>query len=376
MLTNIHLLAFKCFDSLDLPLSPLTVLSGINGGGKSSVIQSLVLLNQTFQEREWSRSLLLNGGSLALGSASDVINQTMGGRELSIGATALGEKLLWTFRAEDRRALSMELQSLSIDGLSTELSDPVRWLMPPELTDHSNVVACLKRVSWLSAERAGPRELLPLLDPHQHRYVGMRGELAAGLLYWREADPVCESIAVKDEPLTLFHQVRAWMRVFFPGCDFQVSPVDGASVISLRLRSDPRTDFQRPQNVGFGLTQLFPVLVQVLSAREGDIIIVENPEVHLHPSAQQEVGALLARTAARGVQVLVETHSDHVLNGIRLAVKNSALLDPASVSIHFFTRSSDGLPIRISPKIDVEGRLDCLPAGFFDQFDHALMELL
>ena len=60
MLDSLHLASFKCFEALDLPLGKLTVLSGINGGGKSSVIQSLVLLAQTLDEREWSKSLLLS----------------------------------------------------------------------------------------------------------------------------------------------------------------------------------------------------------------------------------------------------------------------------------------------------------------------------
>jgi predicted ATPase len=92
----------------------------------------------------------------------------------------------------------------------------------------------------------------------------------------------------------------------------QVLPIEGASAISLRLRSNAKSDFQRPQNVGFGLTQLFPVLVELLSASPGDIVIVENPEVHLHPKAQQDIGELLALVASCDVQVIVETHSDHV----------------------------------------------------------------
>lgn len=129
------------------------------------------------------------------------------------------------------------------------------------------------------------------------------------------------------------------MQEFFLGCDFRVTPVDGASAVSLCLRSDAKSDFQRPQNVGFGLTQLFPIIVAILAAREGDIILIENPEVHLHPKAQQDVGTLLARVAASGVQVVVETHSDHVLNGVRLAVKSKSIV-PADVAIHFFCPSA------------------------------------
>jgi predicted ATPase len=376
MLDALHLASFKCFESLDLPLGKLTVLSGINGGGKSSVIQSLVLLAQTLHEREWSKSLLLNGPSLTLGSASDVINQTTGRRQLRIGASAGTRKVLWTFSAEDRRAMALELFAVEVNGRSLDLSGAIRWLLPEAEASGCAVVRDLRCISWLSAERTGPRELLPLLDAQHHREVGMRGELAAGLLHWRESDAVPERLLIGGEPPTLFHQVRARMRHFFPGCDLQVLPIDGASAVSLRLRSDAKSDFQRPQNVGFGLTQLFPVLVQVLAARDGDVVIVENPEVHLHPKAQQDIGDLLALVASCGVQVIVETHSDHVLNGIRIGVKGRRSVEPNDVEIHFFSRDADGASRLLSPKIDADGRLDAWPEGFFDQFDQALAALL
>lgn len=376
MLDALHLSSFKCFETLDLPLGKLTVLSGINGGGKSSVIQSLVLLAQTLDEREWSKSLLLNGPSLTLGNASDVINQTTGRRQLGLGASTGGRKVVWTFSAQDRRAMALDLTAVEVNGASLDLSGPIRWLLPEAEAGACAIVQNLRCISWLSAERTGPRELLPLLDAQHHRQVGMRGELAAGLLYWRESDPVAARLLIEGEPPTLFHQVRARMRQFFPGCDLQVLPIEGASAVSLRLRSNAKSDFQRPQNVGFGLTQLFPVLVELLAASAGDVVIVENPEVHLHPKAQQDIGELLALVASCGVQVIVETHSDHVLNGVRLAVKGRGAVAPSEVEIHFFSRDSDGASRRVSPKIDADGRLDAWPDGFFDQFDQALAALL
>ena len=190
MLDALHLASFKCFETLDLPLGTLTVLSGINGGGKSSVIQSLVLLAQTLDEREWSKSLLLNGPSLTLGNASDVINQTTGRRQLSLGASAGKRKVVWTFRARDRRAMALDLSAVEVDGDALDLSGPIRWLLPEAEASDCAIVKHLRSISWLSAERTGPRELLPLLDAEHHRRVGMRGELAAGLLHWRDRKSV------------------------------------------------------------------------------------------------------------------------------------------------------------------------------------------
>ena len=75
MLTQIDLRYFKCFTLLRLPLCPLTLLSGANASGKSSVLQALVLLHQTMREHEWSSRLMLNGAAVRLGTVADVIDQ-------------------------------------------------------------------------------------------------------------------------------------------------------------------------------------------------------------------------------------------------------------------------------------------------------------
>jgi predicted ATPase len=141
------------------------------------------------------------------------------------------------------------------------------------------------------------------------------------------------------------------------------------------FRSHANSDFQRPQNVGFGLTQIFPIIVALLAAQVGDMLLIENPEVHLHPRAQQDIGTLIARVAASGVQCIVETHSDHVLNGIRLAVKKG-IAWPEDIAIHFFSQDEKGETSVLSPHVDMSGRLDAWPEGFFDQFDSALSQLL
>lgn len=376
MLNELHIENFKCFEKITLPLRPLTLLTGMNGGGKSSVIQSLILLAHTVSKREWSDDLLLDGPELALGSAADVLNQRAASRNLAIGASTDNNRIKWTFRVEDRRALSVGLSSMEVDGQNVPLVPPLRSLLPSTWSGSRSVVDTMRRMSWITAERTGPRELLPLRDPASHVQVGSRGELAAGLLHWREDTEVRTELLVEGLPPTLFHQVRARMQEFFPGCDLRVSPIDGASAVSLRLRSDQRSEFQRPQNVGFGLTQLFPIIVAVLAASKDDCLLIENPEVHLHPRAQQHIGWLLTIAAASGVQIIVETHSDHVLNGLRLATKQRRIR-PDHVAIHFFTPAPEGESVQPnSPTLDADGRLSHWPEGFFDQFDVALSELL
>ena len=120
------------------------------------------------------------------------------------------------------------------------------------------------------------------------------------------------------------------------------------------------------------MTQVLPVVVAALSASKDDLLLIENPEVHLHPAGQAVMGAFLAKVAVAGVQVILETHSDHVLNGIRRAVKDGVLL-PEDVALHFFRlrreEESDGAAQVQTPILDRDGNVDTWPEGFFDQFD-------
>ena len=141
-----------------------------------------------------------------------------------------------------------------------------------------------------------------------------------------------------------------------------------ANGVTLGIRTSDATDFHRPQHVGFGLSHVLPILVAALVARVGDMLLIENPEVHLHPAGQALMGRFLAEVAASGVQVILETHSDHVLNGARRAVRD-AVVSPADVVLHFFRdRNLDGDQV-VSPRVDVRGNVDFWPEGFFDQFD-------
>jgi predicted ATPase len=138
------------------------------------------------------------------------------------------------------------------------------------------------------------------------------------------------------------------------------------------------TNEYRATNVGFGLSYTLPILIGILSARPGGLLLIENPEAHLHPRAQVCLARMLALAAAAGVQVIVETHSDHVLNGIRLAVHDGEL--PAeSACIHFFERRTTETGTRsvcTSPTLDGDGRLDPWPSGFFDEMEVSLARLL
>ena len=376
MLTQIDLQHFKCFERLRLPLCPLTLLSGANASGKSSAMQALVLLHQTMREHEWSSRLMLNGAAVRLGGAADVIDRVHGDRGFGIALEdSDGAWFQWEFEGE-RNAMSMSVQKTlgrTGDGArwNADATGPLRYLLPAPASDHP-LIDRLRGLTYLTAERLGPREHYAFDDPQLTPVVGPRGEYAVSVLHSGRDARVPESLAIQNVPPTRFRQAGARMERFFPGCVLAIDRVPRANAVTLGIRVSSGTDFLRPVHTGFGLTQVLPIVVAALSAAEGDLLLVENPEVHLHPAGQATMGEFMAEVAAAGVQVIIETHSDHVLNGVRRAVKERTL-PGHDVALYFFRPrrgdAADGEAQVYTPGMKADGNIDSWPEGFFDQFD-------
>lgn len=379
MLRQIDLQRFKCFEKLQLPLCPMTLLSGVNASGKSSVMQALALLHQTMREHEWSQRLVLNGTAVHLGAAADVIDQIHGHDDCGITLLDGDEaRFQWEFKGE-HAALSMAVSrahgvSAAGKGWDVDGSGSFHYLLPTSLGSQP-LTARLCNLTYLTAERLGPKEYYPLGDPQLRPVVGSRGEYAVSVLYFGSDEDVPEKMVIKTSPPTpptRFQQVEARMASFFPGCVLDIEKIPRTNAVTLGVRTSSDMDFHRPVHAGFGLTQVLPIVIAILSARKDDLLLIENPEVHLHPAGQAAIGRFLAEAAAAGVQVIIETHSDHVLNGIRRAVKRG-VLPGEDVALHFFRpRRGDQKESKSqvqSPNLDNNGNIDDWPDGFFDQFD-------
>jgi predicted ATPase len=388
MLNQIKIEHFKCFESLRLPLAPLTLLSGLNAAGKSTILQALSLLHQTALESEWNTTLILNGGTVTLGSAGDVIDKISGRNQFSIGLATDHYECTWEMQADTRLELAVPIHRITWreaqnwDPISLRLEghgQRIYRLLPEEIWSKSNQAKQLSltliRLAYVSADRIGPRETYVATTPDQQTSVGPRGEYTPWFLYhFAERQPL-EGLLLNDAPPTLLRQVEAWLQRFFPGASITVEPVHGANLMLMGLRTSAATDYHRPQNVGYGITHVLPILAACLGAQATDVLLIENPESHLHPAGQSAIGRFLAMSAASGVQVIMETHSDHVLNGVRRAVKEQ-IIPADSVSIHYFTPRDEDRGQVTSPLIDGNGILDHWPPGFFDQFDQDTSALI
>ena len=295
MLTRLELRSFKCFELLRLPLAPLTLLTGLNASGKSSVLQAIVLLHQTMREHEWSTRLVLNGAGVRLGTVSDVA-----GRDAFEIALEDDQRVYhWGFGG-DRRDMSMEVRSVTADGRTFEHPQELRYLLPPEETEAaSSLTRGLRNLTYITAERIAPQEIYPLEDPRLVSVVGPRGEHAVSVLHWGQDEPVLNGLVLPGAPAIRLRQVERRMSTLFPGCQIDLQQAPRANAVTLGLRTSNATEFHSPVHTGFGLTQILPIMVAALSATKGDVILIENPEVHLHPAGQALMGQFMADVATR-----------------------------------------------------------------------------
>lgn len=382
MLTNLQVQHFKNFKDLDLTLAPLTLLTGTNASGKSTVLQAMTLLHQTMVESDYSDALNLNGSCISLGSGGDVLDQISGSRNFSIGLSSDRVDCVWSFKVEDRLGLSVPIEAVSWQeepDWEGNPSDSPHYLVPQNCTPESpmgQLCTIIQNLTYLSTDRVGPSETYPASNFKLGRNVGSRGQYAPWVLYqFNEYQPI-DGLLLEDTSPILQRQAEAWMQHFFPGSGLQLNPIPGTNLIVLGLRTNRATDFHRPQNVGYGLSHVLPIITAVLAAEKGSTILIENPEAHLHPMGQSKMGEFLARCVAAGLQLIIETHSDHILNGIRKAVKKG-ILEAEKTQIHFFLpRDEEDLKPQVtSPTLNNEGRLSYWPGNFFDQIEKDLAEL-
>ena len=371
MLTKIGLTNFKAFDELTLRCAPLTLLCGLNGTGKSSVIQALLLLRQSAQSGAlWPPSIQLElSGVLAdIGTGGDALHE-------DAVRDVLGFEL---WRSEIVSPWSLSFRVLSDEGANNDQLAAMdvaeeqldRWRMVPPFGGD---------VNYVSAERIGPRKLYVHSEAMaSRRDLGVRGEFALNYLSEQRGvlsadDPRASSAdggRVRDV-------INRWLAEVSPGARLNMEKIVQADALvagfSFDRTGDIATRSFRATNVGFGLSYVLPVLTALL-AKSGTLCLIENPEAHLHPSGQTRLAELFAQAALARVQVIVKTHSDHFLDGVRIAVRDG-LLSSEDVAIHYFRREGTKATVT-SPQVDAEGRLSHWPDGFFDQHEDNLSRLL
>jgi predicted ATPase len=366
VIDNIRIENFKIFRDLDLTLKPLTILTGFNSGGKSTVIQALLLSALACKSVE----IPINGPfGLALGEAFDVLNANASELEIRFTLMRDSDEARLSLKVPSDRAviLTGEVASRTTGGISFDLNIG----------------------TYLSAERLGPRDLLEV-PPNGETVtnVGEQGQFTAHVLAQFDRLKIHPNLIhpKSEASITLGGQVEAWLSDVVRPMRVQATWLPSTSAAMIRFRNAPSnteavltqkktdlpapTDWMKPSNVGFGFSYALPIIVAGLTAQAGSILLIENPEAHLHPAGQSNMGTFLALVASSGIQVIVETHSEHIVNGIRLAIAENDKINSELAVFHFFGDTGMST-MSVSPS----GVMSDWPPGFFDQAEADLAQL-
>ena len=371
MLRKIELSNFKCYKSAQIDLSALTVFSGRNAVGKSTVLQAFRLMRQLALRQGDGDVVSIDGPLVRFGSVDGLVNsRSPRGQSTRVSVEVLGD-----LETECARMALERIDPVRVDALNEMRLVSDASLANAELTQPDFV--------YLSADRISPDDAFGYPDMdfgYKCNPMGNRGEFAAwhlGMAYQKRI-PIDGFIHPKSEGRETFgQQVSLWMGNL--GQEMQVEPRMYDEIRSAGFRfavweGDSFSKWYSPINVGFGLTHSLPIFVTLLSRPRGALVLIENPESHLHPKAQVEMGRFLSKAASLGIQVMVETHSDHVLNGIRLSVREKTL-SPDEVALNFMTTDAGEVMV-VRPNLLPSGAVDVWPRGFFDEYENVSLELI
>lgn len=376
MINSIKINNFKILRNIDAKLSCVNLLTGVNGRGKSSFLQSLLVLSQSWKVGE-NRLLMPNGSWKNLGIYSDIHNVYHKEEPMTITIGTDGEKeniYELQYKQDEEKNTLGSLTYFSVDGIimgddnmggyekdkTVILNSDDKSLS--SVSDYAALTQ-LKRVLYVSAERiaANYREEID----ETSSYMRPDGSNLLNILYLQGEDTI--------------KKVETRMSEVFEGGRLKIEKRNKEIVLTLNSINDDKS--YSPSNVGYGFSYLLMVITASIIAKSDDILIIENLEAHLHPGAQAQIMQMLIRDAvSKRFQLFVETHSDHIVNTSLLEVKREE--SPCGLKdlqiLFFSTREDENghseasvQNLQITPK----GRILNPPRQFCDQYAMDLREI-
>ncbi|MFC9919654.1 AAA family ATPase [Agromyces binzhouensis] len=413
-------------DPRTLRVAPLTIIAGVNSSGKSSFMQPFLMLKQTLDSAFDPGPLLLYGPNVKITDYAQLLSRGKAKndivRRFTVGMRRGNQSRITTY-AEKGQGLSVESDILSAGEASLELTDNPS----PSGRKKLREAAGSRAASYVKVFEDQPRFSSAAdggvkwdLEVYRNRcFLELRLVIEAGGISPLRI-PISDEIADDDQWVNLLRGIihvpglrgnpeRAYNRsavgATYPGTfetyvaslvyewsisnsarlgrlssqledlglTWKLAPrkLDDAS-IELTVGRMPHAqqggahDLVSVADVGFGVSQTLPVLVALLAANTGQIVYIEQPEIHLHPRAQLALGDILVEAANRGVMVVAETHSSLVIRGIQTAVAQNRLA-AADLSLNWFGRDAfTGFQTITTAEIDEAGRFGDWPLDFDD----------
>lgn len=368
MITKLSLSNFKLHDKTELNLSGLTILTGMNGMGKSSIIQVLMLLRQSFLTNDLDEGLNLKGDLCNVGTSGELSCLASDESSLDISLDLdCSNELKYSFEYPD------DIFSTLLTGNDNNVTDK------KELQKYSLFNS---NFQYISAFRFGPQKLYErdstvVVNKRQiSKVMGQCEYVIHYLSHYGDNEISLKEFTI-DETIDqtrdhrLIIQTERWLRRISPNIKIAIEPIEDDFKLKYSFFRDENqiTDKISALNTGFGITYVLPIIVAILDSKKDSLIFIENPEAHLHPSGQAELMKLIAIAVAQGVQIIIETHSDHIINGALVAI-NTGKMSSESVSVYYFDRDEHKhvcIPYHLP--VTTNGQLLNPPKGFFDQID-------
>lgn len=377
MIKDIHIQGFKAHRDTKLCLGNLTLLTGLNSSGKTSVLQSLLLLRQSYGKQRLSQGLDLNAPLCDIGKGADALHK------------ANPDDMI-------RFALGLEKNCL-LDYRFSAKSETDTFL--PYLDGHQMPNMTPEKISlfnadfqYISSSRIANVGQYPIdtFAVERERRLSLeygQGELVGHFLQYYGSDFEVEIETIRhprEKRTQLINQVIAWEQEISPRISLTPQKKDDHVVIKYSYSYDSeygkksalsRLGDLSAKNIGYGISYSLAVVVALLSARPGALLLIENPEAHLHPRGQSKLANLIARVAHSGVQVIVETHSDHIFNGIiRSTIAGD--IHKEETSVYYFDLNGENVSCATKIEYSNRGIIQNPQKGFFDQFDEDLNVML
>lgn len=383
MIKVVEIKNFKSIKNNQFNLKNLNLNLGLNGMGKSTFIQAILAMKQS--EYLTAGELNLKGKYVNIGTTKDALYQY----------AKKGENFSLSIQFDNTSPLSMSFD-YKIDA------DYFRY--KPNLDFYGDKGEELEKIGnllfnsnfqYLNANRIAPKSMYEknYSSVVNNSNLGNSGEYTAHFIETHGSNFVeFDNLLHKDSKTvdtttdeviinkTLINQINLWMGEISPGINVRTTSISSEFVLLQYDFTQPNfgyTNKYNPENVGFGITYGLPVVTALLAAKPGQLIIIENPESHIHPRGQAELGKLIAKTAMNDVQIIIETHSDHILNGIRVAVKEGDI-DKNKVAIFYYdkvVKPSEQYSEVINISIDKNGTLSDYPENLLDEWSNQLSKL-
>jgi predicted ATPase len=357
-----------------LDFSNLTVLCGKNSSGKSSVIQALLLLRDARLNQTNFSVINLKSNLVNIGTANAALYQFADKDIIRFGLTTDEYKngLLFNSPIQDRTKTILPVHFMGEVTYNDSVATmPISPLIEAKMSLFEN------NFQFISAYRLGPKEFYSrndMIDVHnQISNIAGQAENIIPFLDKKRNDLVYSELCLTNFDSYLINQVSAWENEISNGVNVFVDEKTNGFELNYHYEGMPNK--VNAVNVGFGLTYVLPVIVAILSAPKGAILFIENPEAHLHPHGQAKLEELICLAAQAGIQIVIETHSDHIFNGIRKAISQKKI-EKDNVKVHYFDLKDNTFSESTEIQFSDTGRILNHKKGLFDQFDDDLDELL